>query len=72
MISRIWRGWTTPRGADAYERLPRSEIFSGIATRAIAGHRGIDLLRGDREGEVEFVTIMWLDSLDAVRERRPA
>jgi heme-degrading monooxygenase HmoA len=68
VIARIWRGWTTPRNADAYERLLRSEIFSGIEERRIPGYRGIDLLRREVEDTVEFVTIMWFDSLDAVRE----
>jgi len=67
MISRIWHGWTVPANADAYEGLLRREIFEGIVGRAIAGFRGIDLLRRDVAGEVEFVTIMWFDSLDAVR-----
>jgi hypothetical protein len=34
MISRIWHGWTHPHNADAYERLLRSEIFTGIAKRS--------------------------------------
>lgn len=67
MISRIWHGWTTPANADAYEELLRHEIFEGIEGRAIPGFRGIDLLRHDAPGEVEFVTVMWFDSLDAVR-----
>jgi hypothetical protein len=67
MISRIWHGWTSRENADAYERLLRSEIFGGIAGRSIAGYRGIHLLRRDAGVEVEFVTIMWFDSLDAVR-----
>lgn len=67
MISRIWHGWTTRENADAYERLLRTEIFSGIAKRSIQGYRGIHLLRRDVEDGVEFMTIMWFDSLDAVR-----
>ena len=68
MISRIWHGWTTPANADTYEALLRAEIFVGIEERHIAGYRGIHLLRRDLGDEVEFVTIMWFDSLDAVRE----
>lgn len=69
MITRIWHGWTTPQNADAYERLLRSEIFEGILARRIDGFRGIDLLRRVRGGdEVEFVTVMWFDSLAAVRD----
>jgi heme-degrading monooxygenase HmoA len=67
VISRIWHGWTTRENADAYETLLRTEIFSGIATRSIQGYRGIHLLRRDVDDGVEFVTIMWFDSLDAVR-----
>ena len=67
MISRIWHGWTTPGNADAYESLLRTEIFHGIENRRIAGFMGIDLLRRDHPNEVEFVTIMWFTSRDAVR-----
>jgi heme-degrading monooxygenase HmoA len=67
MISRIWHGWTTPANADTYEALLKSEIFVGIQNREIAGYRGIHLLRRDVGDEVEFVTIMWFDSLEAVR-----
>ena len=66
MISRIWHGWTTPANADAYERLLRTEIFPGILARKIDGFRNITLLRRNVPGEVEFVTEMNFDSLDAV------
>ena len=68
MISRIWHGWTTPANADVYEALLKEEIFVGIADRQIAGYRGIHLLRCDLGDEVEFVTIMWFDTLAAVRD----
>jgi heme-degrading monooxygenase HmoA len=68
MISRIWHGWTTPGNAELYEALLKEEIFAGIQDRQIEGFRGIQLLRRAVEEEVEFVTIMWFDSLDAVRE----
>jgi heme-degrading monooxygenase HmoA len=67
MICRIWHGWTTPANADTYEHLLRSEIFHGIAEREIPGYRGIELLRRPDETLVEFVTLMWFDSLAAVR-----
>jgi heme-degrading monooxygenase HmoA len=56
-----------PANADAYEALLKSEIFTGIKNRQIAGYRGIHLFRRDVGEEVEFVTVMWFDSLDAVR-----
>jgi heme-degrading monooxygenase HmoA len=68
MISRIWHGSTTRENADVYEALLRKEIFTGIAARGIQGYRGIHLLRREVEEGTEFVTIMWFDTLDAVRE----
>ena len=68
MISRIWHGWTTSDNADKYEALLKEEIFIGILNRDIRGFKSIQLLRRVIENEVEFVTIMEFDSLDAVRE----
>ena len=67
MICRVWHGWTSRANADVYERLLREEVFHGIAGRAIAGYHGIDLLRRPAADEVEFVTMMWFESIDAVR-----
>jgi heme-degrading monooxygenase HmoA len=68
MISRIWHGWTIPGDADKYEMLLKEEIFVGIQSRHIRGFESIQLLRRVVGNEVEFVTIMVFDSLDAVRE----
>ena len=66
MICRLWRGWTTPANADAYERIVRGEVIPGIEARQIAGFRHIDLMRRAAGDEVEFQTLMWFDSLDAI------
>ncbi len=68
MISRIWHGWTSPANADKYENLLKEEIFIGIKSRHIPGFKNIQLLRRDSGDEVEFVTIMLFDSLEAVRD----
>ncbi len=67
MISRIWHGWTAPGNADAYETLLRKEIFIGIQNMDIEGFRGIQLLRRNVENEVEFITIMRFDNIQAVK-----
>ena len=67
MIFRIWHGWTTPENADAYQRIVQDEVFEMIAAKKVAGYHGIDLLRRSAGGEVEFVTIMRFDSIDAVK-----
>ncbi len=68
MIHRIWHGWTTRENADTYEAMLKEEIFTGIENRRIRGFKGIQLLRREAGKEIEFVTIMVFDSLDAVRE----
>ena len=67
MISRIWHGWATPEKADAYEALLKTEIFTEIKNRKIAGYRGIHLFRRNLGDEVEFVTVMWFDTIEAVQ-----
>lgn len=67
MIGRIWHGYTTFANADAYETLLKEEIFIGIRGRDIPGFQEIQLLRRELENEVEFVTIMWFDSIESVR-----
>jgi heme-degrading monooxygenase HmoA len=68
MVGRIWHGWTTPENADAYEKLLRTDIFPGIASKNISGYRGIQLFRRPSGDEVEFMTIMWFESWDAVKQ----
>jgi heme-degrading monooxygenase HmoA len=67
MISRIWHGYTTLENADIYETLLKGEVIVGIKGRDIPGFREIQVFRRDLGDEVEFVTVMWFDSIDAVR-----
>ena len=68
MIFRIWHGWTKPENADIYESLLKEEIYPSIASKNISGYRGIHLLRRQLSNEVEFVTIMQFDTLEAVKQ----
>jgi heme-degrading monooxygenase HmoA len=70
MIARFWHGWTTAQNADAYEALLRNEVFPGIHAKQIAGLERIELFRRPFEaaGEVEFMTVMWFTTLDAVKD----
>jgi hypothetical protein len=67
MICRLWRGWTSPENADAYERVVRMEVMPAIEARKIPGFRHVDLMKRDLGGEIEFQTLMWFDSLDAIK-----
>jgi hypothetical protein len=65
MIARVWRGWTTPENADAYEKLLREVVYPGL--QKISGYHGGYILRQDGKEETEFVTVNLFESLDAVR-----
>ena len=67
MISRYWRGWTSPENADAYQKIVSEQVLPAIATRRLDGYHGAYLLRRDLDQEIEFATVMIFDSLDNVR-----
>ena len=65
MIARTWHGRTRPEDADAYENMLKPEVLPGIGK--IKGYMGSYLLRRNLGDEVEFMTIILWDSIDAVR-----
>jgi heme-degrading monooxygenase HmoA len=67
MIGRIWHGWTTLENADKYFEILTAEVIPGIAAMKIDGYRRIQVLRREHPDEVEFITIMWFDSLESVK-----
>lgn len=67
MICRLWRGWATPDNAAAYERVVREEVIPSIEARQIAGFSHIDLMKRELGQEVEFQTLMWFDSIEAIK-----
>lgn len=66
MICRVWRGWTTPEQAAAYEQIVRGEVIPGIEAMGISGFRHIDLMKRELGEEVEFQTLMWFDDLASI------
>ena len=66
MVARMWRGWTRPEDADVYLRyIDRTGI---AAYKETAGNRGAWIFRRPTEDDrVEFVTLSFWDSLDAIR-----
>lgn len=67
MIARIWHGWTKRADAKTYENMLRDEILPSIA-RNIKGYRGAELFIREDGDEMEFVTLLRFDSMDAVKE----
>jgi antibiotic biosynthesis monooxygenase (ABM) superfamily enzyme len=68
MIQRIWHGWTAPDNADNYKILLKTEVFPSIERKKVKGYRQIDLLRRQDSDEIEFVTIMYFDYWQAVKD----
>ena len=65
MIARLWRGWTAAEDADSYvEYLNRTGMTE---YRRTAGNRGAWILHRPQGDRVEFVTLSFWNSLDAVR-----
>jgi heme-degrading monooxygenase HmoA len=65
LIARIWHGYTKPEHADTYEAMLKPELLPGIGK--VKGYRGSYLLRRQAGDEVEFITILLWDSIDAIR-----
>ncbi|MGC9953611.1 MAG: antibiotic biosynthesis monooxygenase [Rhizomicrobium sp.] len=65
MIARTWHGYTKPEHADAYEAMLKPELLPGIGK--VKGFRHSYLLRRNVGREVEFITVMFWDSIDAIR-----
>lgn len=65
MIARVWHGYTKPEHAGAYEAMLKPELLPGISKAR--GYRGSYLMRRNLGAEVEFITILLWDSIDALR-----
>jgi heme-degrading monooxygenase HmoA len=65
MIARIWHGYTKPENADGYESMLKPELLPGISKAK--GFKRSYLLRREHGDEVEFITIIFWDSIEALR-----
>ena len=68
MIERIWHAWTSLENARAYELELKQEIFQMIKHKVMPGYRGISLAVRKTGDEMEFVTVMRFETLDAVKQ----
>ncbi|MFT5433727.1 MAG: heme-degrading monooxygenase HmoA [Myxococcota bacterium] len=70
MIARVWHGWTTPADANRYEELLTGTVLPDIAALGMSGYLGADLMRQlpkTDATEVEFLTVLWFESLPDVK-----
>src|SRR5687768_17152676 len=61
-IARIWRGRTTRDRADEYHAYLFETGFAPLVEKAL----GAQMFREDRDGETEFVTISFWESIEAM------
>ncbi len=61
-IARVWRGRTTRERADEYESYLHENGVRPLEEKAL----GVQMLREDRGGESEFVTISYWESVQAM------
>jgi len=65
MIARLWHGSTKPEHADSYESMLKPELLPGLSQ--VPGFRGSYLLRRPKGDEVDFITIILWESLEALK-----
>jgi heme-degrading monooxygenase HmoA len=68
MVARIWHGYTTPANADAYEQFLKTEFLPAVEKKNIEGYKKFQLLRKTVDGEIEFITIMWFENLEQIKQ----
>jgi len=65
MIARLWHGFTTCENTSKYESMLKPDVLPGLDK--VTGYKGSYLLRRDHGNEIEFVTMMLWESIDALR-----
>ena len=65
MTARVWTGAVRTTDADEYADYIRATGFAEYGQTP--GNRGAWLLRRDRDGRTEFITLSLWDSVDAIR-----
>jgi heme-degrading monooxygenase HmoA len=65
VIARVWHGWTKTEDAEGYESHLKPELLPGLSK--VKGFVGSHLLRRNVGNEVEFITVIFWESLDALR-----
>mgnify|MGYP003627321996 CR=1 len=68
MIARIWHGYTTLENAATYYQILTEQVIPLIESYKMEGYREIQVLRRDLKNEAEFITIMYFDSLELIKQ----
>jgi heme-degrading monooxygenase HmoA len=68
MVARIWEGYTTPENAEAYAAFLKTEFMPAVEKKNIEGYKKFQLLRIDEDEEVHFITIMWFENIEQIKD----
>jgi len=68
MVARIWEGYTSPENADAYSAFLKTEFLPAVEKKNINGYRKFQLVRKIEADEVHFITIMWFENLEQIKQ----
>jgi hypothetical protein len=64
----MWHGWTRNANADGYDTYLKDELFPRLERELTEhGYLGFQVLGLAKENEVEFITLVWFESVEAVR-----
>ncbi|MEE9380618.1 MAG: hypothetical protein V3V03_04360 [Hyphomonadaceae bacterium] len=67
MICRKWTTWTTKGDAPKYAEVFQSTVLPDL-TAGIDGFKGANMLMLKHGDEMEITTLLWFDSIDAVKQ----
>ena len=67
MIVRMWKGWTSTENAKQYEELFTNIIIPRV-TNGVEGYIKTNLLKCEMGSEVQFTTMFWFSSMEAVKQ----
>jgi hypothetical protein len=68
MVCRVWRGWTKEAQAQSYDDYLQKDLFPRLSHELRSrGYCGYQLLRIPRGDEIEFMTMLWFESVESVR-----
>lgn len=72
MICRVWRGWTTPENAEAYQALLTGQIMPGFRAKGLPGFKthqaaARQITGPDGTIEIEHMTLIWFANIDDIK-----
>ena len=65
-VARMWRGWTTPTNAAAYERFLFDDLLPQV--KQLPGFVSAEVLHRADGDEIAWVTLLQFESMESIRQ----